>query len=380
MTRRGVTGRPAVALDCRWLGIGGAGTLTELLLQGLREQPPPSPWVLWGAPEVADLAWPGAQLVESVDDPRSLMGQRDAFRVPAGDLVVFMHQQRPLRNLRAATVVLDTIPLRHGSNGPARALKRRYLKRVAAISERLITISAYSARCIERDLAVDPQRIAIVPVPCDEAHARRILALRETSGVAEICLYVGNFLPHKNLPRLLQAFFATRFHADGGRLVLVGGSMKDRDRVLNSIPAQARGSVTMQAGCGQAELDGLFATARFLVQPSLEEGFGLPAWEAVCCGLPVAASRAGSLPEVLGDRAEYFDPASVPDMARAMDRCADRARRLPTSDAIVASEELRRAAPAPADLAAAFCRVVADCTGSGGRNPRRARTDTTAPS
>jgi glycosyltransferase involved in cell wall biosynthesis len=49
--------------------------------------------------------------------------------------------------------------------------------------------------------------------------------------------------------------------------------------------------------------------------PSLYEGFGLPPVEAMAAGVPVAAARAGSLPEVCGDAALYFDPLSVDDIA-----------------------------------------------------------------
>jgi glycosyltransferase involved in cell wall biosynthesis len=66
------------------------------------------------------------------------------------------------------------------------------------------------------------------------------------------------------------------------------------------------------------ELVRLYRTASALVFPSLYEGFGLPPLEAMACGTPVAVSRAASLPEVCGDAAEYFDPLSPEDMARAI--------------------------------------------------------------
>ncbi|NBS14524.1 MAG: glycosyltransferase, partial [Verrucomicrobia bacterium] len=55
--------------------------------------------------------------------------------------------------------------------------------------------------------------------------------------------------------------------------------------------------------------------ATLLVYPSLYEGFGLPPLEAMASGCPVVSSRAGSLPEICGEAAEYFDPASEDEMA-----------------------------------------------------------------
>ena len=59
----------------------------------------------------------------------------------------------------------------------------------------------------------------------------------------------------------------------------------------------------------------LYSRAYALVSPSLMEGFGLPAVEAMACGTPVLSSRAGSLPEVVGDAGVYFDPTDVGSMA-----------------------------------------------------------------
>src|SRR5262249_59851073 len=70
----------------------------------------------------------------------------------------------------------------------------------------------------------------------------------------------------------------------------------------------------------------LYNRAEALVQPSLMEGFGLPPVEAMACGTPVVASRAGSLPEVVGEAGLYFDPADVAAIAGALRRVAGEPR------------------------------------------------------
>jgi glycosyltransferase involved in cell wall biosynthesis len=66
------------------------------------------------------------------------------------------------------------------------------------------------------------------------------------------------------------------------------------------------------------ELLSLVGHADALIMPSLYEGFGFPPLEGMATGIPVAVSRAGSLPEVCGEAALYFDPLSIEDMAKSM--------------------------------------------------------------
>ncbi len=75
-----------------------------------------------------------------------------------------------------------------------------------------------------------------------------------------------------------------------------------------------------------AELVARVRAAQFAVQPSLHEGFGLPALEAMAAGVPVLAGRAGAMPEVCGDAALYCDPESEDDIARALLRARQRHR------------------------------------------------------
>lgn len=346
-----------VVLDCRWLSIGGPGRTTELLLRGLAAGRAPTDWVLWGPEALAGLAWPGATVVPISRDPRLLLGQRDARSLPAGRLTVFMHQQRPLRNVPAVTLVYDTIALRYGSFGPVRAAKRLFLKRVAATSRHIMTISDHSRASVVRDLEVAPERIDVLRFPFDDAFADRVKALRASAAPEPVALYVGGFLPHKNLTRLLAAFGTTRFCRDGGRLVLAGGSPEQVDDLLERSSEEHRRFLTVRPACAQAELEQLFATALFLVQPSLEEGFGLPAWEALCSGLPVCASDGGSLPEVVGRFVDPFRATDVAAMVTAIDDCADRARADPAAAAEV-SDQLRCAAPTIAEFAEQFYGIV----------------------
>lgn len=334
-----------VLLDCRWMAHGGPGRVTELVLRSLAELRPPHRFVLWGPAEVEAWSWPGSELVTRSSDPARGRGQRDLLAVPRCDLAVFMHQQRPLRPMPALTFILDTISLRNARSALDRRLKRAFMKRAAAMSRAVLTISDYSRACIRRDLGVADDRVSVLRLPADADLARRVLELRGTLPAVDRALFVGWFGPHKNLARLVAAFARSRFAASGGRLLLVGGSVEEAATLSGQLEPAQRACVDVRSRCSQAELEHLFATSLFLVQPSLEEGFGLPAWEALTCGLPVCVSDGGSLPEITFGMGTTFAATSSDAMVAAVDRCADQARGAAPGAASTASQAFLARAP-----------------------------------
>jgi glycosyltransferase involved in cell wall biosynthesis len=135
-------------------------------------------------------------------------------------------------------------------------------------------------------------------------------------------LYVGNFLPHKNLPGLLRAWAALPPTIRGThRLILAGGDRGGRP----ALESLAR-TLGVSAGVGFAglvadeDLPAVYGGAAALVLPSLEEGFGLPALEAMACGAPVIASQRGALPEVVGDAGVLVDPEKDEALTAALTR------------------------------------------------------------
>jgi glycosyltransferase involved in cell wall biosynthesis len=320
-------------LDCRWLALGGAGRLTELLLQELRETPPPGKWVLWGPPEqVESRRFTGAVVRPARSDPRRFFGQRDFFAVPSGDVVLYMHQIRPLRPGRSVTFILDTIPLRYGGGKAARLAKRAFFHAAATLSSSVLTISELSRKSIQRDLGLPSDDVRVVPLPVDTGRARAVADLRDRLGQEEVLLYVGRFDRHKNLERLCRAFVASRFGQRGGRLLLVGGWSGETEALHQWIGRNGLSGVDVRPQCSEAELDALIATSRALILPSLEEGFGLPAFEASASGLPVAASRTGAMTQLSDEEAVLFDPLDVEEMAAAIDVATARQARSFTGD------------------------------------------------
>ena len=132
-------------------------------------------------------------------------------------------------------------------------------------------------------------------------------------------LYPARPWPHKNHTRLLEAFALLRREEPELRLVLTGTGT----RSLAGPPGvEARDAVTLD------ELVSLYRRAACLVFPSRYEGFGLPPLEAMACGTPVAAARAGSIPEVCGDAAVLFDPEHPEAIAAGVTEALGRAPEL----------------------------------------------------
>ena len=190
--------------------------------------------------------------------------------------------------------------------GPARRSFRRLAYDRAARSAAAVIVTSEFVRGRARDaLDLDPSRIHVVPLGIDHATFRPADEEREP-----ILLYPARGWPHKNHARLFQAFATLRETRPQLRLILTGGGLERLEpvpegvEILGEVPATQLASLYRRAAC--------------LVYPSLYEGFGIPPLEAMACGCPVAASRAGAIPEVCGDAAVLFDPTDVEAMTAAM--------------------------------------------------------------
>ena len=148
-------------------------------------------------------------------------------------------------------------------------------------------------------------------------------AVRERHGIDyPYVLAVGRVEPRKNPVRLLESFarYAERVGGDV-RLVIAGGntwSAGEAQETISRLGIAPR--VTLLGFVDHASLPELYAAAEMFVFPSLWEGFGLPAIEAMRCGTPVITSNTSCMPEVAGGAALLVDPESVESIADAMVR------------------------------------------------------------
>jgi len=173
--------------------------------------------------------------------------------------------------------------------------RQRFYEGFAAKADAVITISHFAKARMVGSLGLDPERIHVAHLGVDTARYTPNAGAREN-----FVLYPARGWPHKNHARLIEAMRLARRALPDLRLVLTGGALGG----LGDLPdwVERRGLV------GEDELLRLYQTATALVFPSLYEGFGLPPLEAMAAGCPVAASNAGSLPEIVGHAGVQFDP------------------------------------------------------------------------
>jgi glycosyltransferase involved in cell wall biosynthesis len=219
---------------------------------------------------------------------------------------------------------------------------RLYAGRAVAI----ISDSEYSKRAIVERLGVSAAKVSVIPVALGGEFKPTSLtaAARARYGLTSpYVLYVGNFNPHKNIPRLIRAFGmlpgAVRTRHS---LVLAGGYGDGRPelaRLADSLGLTDR--VVFSGRVDDADLPALYSEAAAYVTPSLEEGFGSTVLEAMACGAPVISSNRAALPEVVGDGGLLFDAEQEHELAAVLARVL--------TDAALA-DDLRRRALARAGL------------------------------
>ena len=196
------------------------------------------------------------------------------------------------------------------------------LRRAAAI----FTLSSHARDEIKTFFPDSAGRISVIPA-APGGFARRLDAALVEATLARhqlprpFLLAVGSLQPRKNLLRLIDAFDAVRPRHSAVRLVIVGPVGHQSDQIHAKIrERRLTDSVHCTGYLPDDDLAALYNAAIALVYPSVYEGFGLPAVEAMACGCPVIAANSSSLPEVVGDAGLLVDPYDVPSLAAAIDR------------------------------------------------------------
>ncbi|MBA5640035.1 glycosyltransferase family 4 protein [Duganella sp. LX20W] len=321
---------PLIAIDARELRTT-TGRYVERLLHYLQRADAPYRYVVllkpkdmagWrpSHPRFATVACPYREF--SFGEQLGLARQLTRLRP---DLVHFPMAQQPLLYRGAVvTSIMDLTTARFVNPaknrlvfGVKQAIYRGLVRRVAARSRRLITLSDYVKHDLQAFAHMGLDKVTTTYLAAD-AIAAAPEPVAALAG-APFIMYVGRPQPHKNLHALIDAYALARARLPALRLAIAGSG----DVLMDGLQAYARArglgdGVVFTGYVSEGQLRWLYEHTAAYVFPSLSEGFGLPGLEAMVHGAPVVASDASCLPEIYGDGAHYFPPRDTAAMAQAI--------------------------------------------------------------
>jgi glycosyltransferase involved in cell wall biosynthesis len=198
--------------------------------------------------------------------------------------------------------------------------------RLAAASFRdadgIVTSSATTAVELVSRFSLDENKVRTIPPGLDlrfleDVPAADLDAAARRFGLpSAFLLFVGAQTPRKNLVRFLEALKIVHLHGLQIPLVLAGPEGEDSKAIREKAARLGISQWIRTTGYLEPnDIRNIYRLATAFVLPSLCEGFGMPLLEAMASGVPVAASRTSSIPEVCRDAAAYFDPESPESMA-----------------------------------------------------------------
>jgi glycosyltransferase involved in cell wall biosynthesis len=203
---------------------------------------------------------------------------------------------------------------------PVRKTTHGMVSMAAHRAHRIIAVSGAGRDEITAGLGIPGERVDVVPNGVRSpplAPATAGVRERYQLGERRVILSVATNLPHKNLPVLLDAL-ALIDPEERPLLVLAGHGTQEQSLWTQAFAAGVAEDVRPLGGLSRDELDSVYAIADCLVLPTLHEGFGLPAIEAMARSIPVVCSDIPALREVAGSAALYFDPRAPEQITAAI--------------------------------------------------------------
>jgi glycosyltransferase involved in cell wall biosynthesis len=235
------------------------------------------------------------------------------------------HSMHPLLlpSRRAAQVVtVHDLYFLDRPESTAAEVRRDYAALAARHAQRadsVIVVSTYTALQVQARLDVPPERITICPPGAPRWSAR------EWAGNRGPILFIGTLEPRKNVGALLSAYkrlLGRRPQAPP--LVLAGRVTPESAPILSELTRSPLNGRARHLGyVSDEQRQQLYREASLLVLPSLNEGFGIPALEAMTMGVPVVAANRGALPELLGEAGLLVEPEDDEAIAFAVERLLD---------------------------------------------------------
>lgn len=326
-----------IVIDGRWIKQTGIGRYVEETLRGVLDRDQSDQYVLMVRPEDRDRLDYKADNLALVDAPEPWFTFREQtsfwwrLRKQKADLMHFTNFDFPLLYRGRFVITIYDLTLLEFKNVNRKKMLPFYyhfkdmvmrfvLRSGVKRSELIIVPTEYVKDGLIKKFGIPSRKLVVTSAAAEMPYKRPRVDLLKFGINKPYLLYVGNAYPHKNLERLIIAFgkLITEYMLDY-QLVIAGRKDHFHERLEGEVAAvRLDDRVIFTDYVSDAELAGLYKKASLYVFPSLSEGFGLPALEAMSYGVPVACSDATCLPEVAGEAAEYFDGKDEGEMAKVM--------------------------------------------------------------
>jgi glycosyltransferase involved in cell wall biosynthesis len=194
--------------------------------------------------------------------------------------------------------------------------------RVARKMRHVLTVSRSSARDIVSDFGVAPERIEVIPLGVEPEVFQHY---QDPRVPGRIVAMASADTPMKGIATLLEAFAKLRTERDVELLLITRPKPGGRtEQLIDQL--SIKDSVRFVSGLSDTDLAEVVGSAEIACVPSLYEGFSLPTVEAMACGTPLVVSRAGAIPEVVGEDgvcADLVTPGDVGELAGALEALLD---------------------------------------------------------
>lgn len=331
-----------IGIDARLINETGVGRYIRNLLDELALLDPPHTFVVFLLPDaystfrLANAKWEKRMADVHWHTLKEQISMPFLFRKAHLDLVHIPYFNVPVLYKKPYIVTMHDLTVLHFQTGKATTLPYilYFLKWVGYYlvlriglsgAKHIIAVSKTVRKDLCQSLGIASDKITVTyegvdrklqSAPLISANTIRPLKLRDP-----YIVYVGNAYPHKNVELLIRAFDAFKKTPQGKdfHLALIGSDTMFYKRLHTLVETIASKDAIQFTGAISDELlMHAYSYARCLVFPSLSEGFGLPALEALSLGCPVICSDIPIFHEILGNWATYFNPSSVTSLVNAL--------------------------------------------------------------
>lgn len=288
-----------ILADGRWSGDHGIGRFSTELLKRLQSTDiftdGPSPL------SIQNLLW----------QPYKLFKLKDQYEIcfsPGFNPIIFS-------SIKYVFAIHDLIHLHVANKNDVikKMFYQSFIKPSIHRAFKIITVSEFSKKTIIAWSKVSEDKVTVIPNGV--SHNFSMDGEAHQPGYPYL-LYVGNHKPHKNLPRLLEAFANSKIDSSI-KLLLTGSPNHELAQIMHQFQLEKR--IIFCTNLTETQLANHYRGALATIIPSLYEGFGLPIIESMACGTPVLTSNVTAIPEVAGDAALLVNPLDTREIAQGIE-------------------------------------------------------------